>query len=318
VIDEIGLLQLFRDEMPGPSTDAWARARSAIAAARLEEEPAGPRRRRRPWPGRPRLLSIAGVAVAAAAVGGLLAVLFPTTSVTVTRAPSAASAQHLQETAYVVSRVGQALSEPAQRNAVPYARTVLHSDVILTPMPSGVRLQVRAGASPGWGASSMVSWSYRGADKISAFTATGQRVLDVGTTPAPGGGGVTVAVVYRGATWWRAATGPPPVPARCGGPNVIIGHGGWPTFIRHQLGCGGYMTAGRQRVDGVNAIKITGGEGLAVLWVDPATYLPVRVLLAIGDQRPQTDFRWLSTTPANLAQLRVPVPVGFRQVPPPL
>ncbi len=28
MIDDIGLLQLFRDEMPGPSTDAWARARS--------------------------------------------------------------------------------------------------------------------------------------------------------------------------------------------------------------------------------------------------------------------------------------------------
>lgn len=316
MIDEIGVLQLFRDEMPGPSTDAWTRARSAIAAARSEEEPASPRRSR--GPSRPRLLSMAGVAVAAAAVGGLLAVLFPTTPVTVSRAPSAASAQHLQETAYVVSRVGQALSGSAQRNAVPYARTVLQSDVILTPVPAGVRLQVRAGASPGWGASSLVSWSYRDTDRFSAFTATGQRILDVRTAPAPGGGGVTVAVVYRGATWWRAATGPPPMPARCGGPNVIIGHGGWPTFIRHQLGCGGYMTAGRQRVDGVNAIKITGGKGLAVLWVDPATYLPVRALLAIGDQRPQTDFRWLSITPASLAQLRVPVPVGFRRVPPPL
>jgi hypothetical protein len=315
VIDEIGLLQLFRDEMPGPSTDAWARARSAIAAARFE--PTGPRRRR--GPGRSRLLSLAGVAVAAAAVGGLLAVLFPTTSVTVSRAPSAAGAQHLQETAYVVSRVGQALSGPAQRNTVRYARTVLQSDVSFTPLPTGVRLQVRAGASSGWVASSMVSWSYQDTDRFSAFTATGQRVLDVRTASAPGGGGVTVAVVYRGATWWRAATGPPPaVLPRCGGPNVIIGHGGWPTFIRHELGCGGYITAGRQRVNGVDAIKIIGGQGLAVLWVDPATYLPVRALLAMGDQRPQTDFRWLSTTPANLAQLRVPVPVGFRQVPPPL
>jgi len=313
VIDDIGLLQLFRDEMPGPSTDAWARARSAIAAARSEEEPPCPRRH--PGRGRPRLFSIAGVAVAAAAVGALLAVLLPTSPVT--RAPSAASAQHLQETAYVVSRVGQALSGPAQRNAVQYARTVLPSGVI-TPVPSGLRLQAGPGASSRWGVSSVVSWTYRGTDRISAFTAAGQRILDERNTLAAGGGWMTVTVVYRDATWWRAATGPPPVPPRCGGPNVIVGHGGWPTFIQHELGCGGYITAGRQRVNGIDAIKITGDKGLAVLWVDPATYLPVRALLAIGDQRPQTDFRWLSTTPTSLAQLRVPVPVGFRQVPPPL
>ena len=314
MIDDIGLLQLFRDEMPGPSTDAWARARSAIAAARSEEEPPCPRRH--PGRGRPRLFSIAGVAVAAAAVGALLAVLLPTSPVT--RAPSAASAQHLQETAYVVSRVGQALSGPAQRNAVQYARTVLPSGVI-TPVPTGLRLQIRTGAGSGLAASSVVSWSHQGTDKFSAFTATGQRVVDVRNTPAAGGGGMTVAVIYSDATWWRAVTAPGPLGRpRCGGGNVIIGHGGWPTFIRHELGCGGYTTAGRQRVDGINAIKIAGGKGLAVLWVDPATYLPVRALLAIGNQRPQTDFRWLPITPASLAQLRVPVPAGFRQVPPPL
>ena len=317
MIDDIGLLQLFRDEMPGPSTDAWARARSAIAAARSEEEPTGPRRGRRP--GRPRLLSLAGVAVAAAAVGGLLAVLLPTSPVAVSRAPGAASSQQLQETAYVVSRVGQALSGPAQRSTVRYARTVLQSGIILTPVPTGLRLQVRTGAGSGLAASSVVSWSHQGTDKFSAFTATGQRVVDVRNTPAAGGGGMTVAVVYSDATWWRAVTAPGPLGRpRCGGGNVIIGHGGWPTFIRHELGCGGYTTAGRQRVDGINAIKIAGGKGLAVLWVDPATYLPVRALLAIGNQRPQTDFRWLPITPASLAQLRVPVPAGFRQVPPPL
>jgi hypothetical protein len=62
VPDEIGLLRTFRDEMPGPSTDAWARARAAVAVAQSEEHLAGqqPRRRagrrwfsitaREPWP----------------------------------------------------------------------------------------------------------------------------------------------------------------------------------------------------------------------------------------------------------------------------
>ncbi len=48
-------------------------------------------------------------------------------------------------------------------------------------------------------------------------------------------------------------------------------------------------------------------------WVDPATYLPIQ--MALPHQR--TEFRWLAPTPANLAQLKVTVPVGFKQVPPP-
>jgi hypothetical protein len=317
MIDEIELLRLFRDEMPGPSTDAWARARSAIAAARSEEEPPSPRRHPgRRHPGRPRLFSIAGVGVAAAAVGGLLAILFPISPVT--SPPGAASAQQHQETAYLVSRVGSALSASAQRNVVRYDRTVLQSGVMLTPVPAGLRLQARPGASSGQGVTSVVSWSSQGTDRVSVVAASGQQILDQRQTLAAGGGVMTVTVAYSDATWWRAATGPPPVPLRCGGPTVVIDHGGWPTLIRHELSCGRYIAAGRQRVDGVNAIKIIGSKGIAVLWVDPATYLPVRALLAIGDQRPQTDFRWLSTTPTSLAQLRVPVPAGFRQVPPPL
>jgi hypothetical protein len=68
-------------------------------------------------------------------------------------------------------------------------------------------------------------------------------------------------------------------------------------------------------VDGIDAIKITGqaGRPTLVLLVDPATYLPIQ--LDIGPLR--ISFRWLPATPANLAQLKVSVPPGFRQVPPP-
>jgi hypothetical protein len=53
--------------------------------------------------------------------------------------------------------------------------------------------------------------------------------------------------------------------------------------------------------------------GHLTLWVNPATYLPVR--LKLGGL--QTDFQWLSPTPAGLALLNMPVPAGFHQVPPP-
>lgn len=70
------------------------------------------------------------------------------------------------------------------------------------------------------------------------------------------------------------------------------------------------------RADGrrVDAIEMTGESGHITVWVDPAAYLPVRLDLG---QIIQTNFQWLPPTPANLALVNVPVPAGFRQVPPP-
>jgi hypothetical protein len=314
VTDEIEVLRLFRDEMPGPSTDAWARARLAIAAARSEEEPAGRRRSRGPR-GR-RLLSLGVVVAVAAAVGGLLAVLLPTSPVAM--APGGAGARQARETAYVVSRVRQALSWSAQHNLVGYARTVYPHGAVLRLGASSMSIQA-AGASSSRTVGSVAEWWYQGTGKTSAFTAAGQRVLEVANI-AGRGEATVVAVNYRDATWWRATIqatpSAAPVPRRCGGPGVDIGAGGWPVFIRYELSCGGYTADGRQRIDGISAIKITQREGLVALWVNPATYLPVRVVTN-GLQRIQADFRWLSPTPAYLARLRVPIPPGFRQVRPP-
>jgi hypothetical protein len=88
---------------------------------------------------------------------------------------------------------------------------------------------------------------------------------------------------------------------------------GWPAFIRSQLACGAYAVSGRQVVDGISTIKITGASGQFTFWVDPATYLPVQ--MAMGQKR--TEFRWLAPTPANLAKLKVTVPAGFKHVPAP-
>jgi hypothetical protein len=347
VLDEIEVLQLFRDEMPGPSTDAWARARSAVAAARLEEEPAqrrsspgvagrrpgaglaGPQRGRgrgrwqrgwgpggseRGW-GLGRWEVLLPVAAVAAVVAALVAVALPASPVTGT--PGAGGVQQARETAYVVSRVGQALSVPVQRNLVGYARTKLPPGGVIVPGPANVQITLRAGVPPAQSAGSVVSWSYRGTSKISVFTPVGQRVMAEWTATARGARQVSVTVNYRLRNWWSSApraTAAPPGTLSCGGRDVLIGPGDWAAFIRTELGCGGFVTDGRQRVDGVDAIKMTGGQRLSVLWVDPVTYLPVRALLALAQGRPQTDFRWLSPTPARLAGLKVTVPIGFRQV----
>jgi len=222
--------------------------------------------------------------------------------------------QQFKTTAYV-TRIEHALALSGQDNVLGYTRTELPPGSIAEPVANGVQMRPGPGASSPWSVGSLVTWSYQGTREVSAFTATGQRVFDTRTTSAGGRGKATVAVIYRDATWWRATyRAVQPVPS-CG-PGIAIGPGGWPAFIRHALGCGEYTQDGRQLVDGIDAIKLT-GKGLGALWVNPATYLPVRALFTFGPAQSQTDFRWLSPTPANLAHLSAPVPAGFRQVPPP-
>jgi hypothetical protein len=72
-MDEIDLLKGFRDDMPDPSTDAWLRARAAIAAARAES---GKTRRRRlafPWFRPLYAFTLAVVAIISAVAGAFLA-----------------------------------------------------------------------------------------------------------------------------------------------------------------------------------------------------------------------------------------------------
>ena len=87
-----------------------------------------------------------------------------------------------------------------------------------------------------------------------------------------------------------------------------------PSFIHAVLACGGLSVAGRMRVNGAAAIKLTGTQRLAklpiTLYVGPATYLPIRIVL--GGLR--QNYRWLAPTAANLALLKVRIPHRFRRV----
>ena len=85
--------------------------------------------------------------------------------------------------------------------------------------------------------------------------------------------------------------------------------------------------AGHQRVDGIDAIKVTGSanSGIALwassaggitLWLDPHTYLPVQLAgsEASTGSKPAAvviRFYWLPPTQANLAQLTGTIPPGF-------
>jgi hypothetical protein len=125
-----------------------------------------------------------------------------------------------------------------------------------------------------------------------------------------------------------------------GGPAVVGVN--WKSFIEQMLACGAASETGHVRVDGVETTKITGrpvtvklgpAEGRAVrenwvtvrwaLYVNPATYLPVRIAGSTktygGAARATissavTNVQWLRPTKANIAKTMVTVPPGFEQV----
>jgi hypothetical protein len=115
----------------------------------------------------------------------------------------------------------------------------------------------------------------------------------------------------------------------------------WSAFINATLACGAASVTGHVVINGVETTEITGkpitvrlSPGYAktvhekwatarwTLYVDPTTYLPVRMDGSTesfggsaGDQTSSavTNVRWLPATPANKAQALVTIPPGFRQ-----
>lgn len=256
-----------------------------------------------------------------AVIAGAAAVLMAGT-LTVAGATGAfsrpAGGRQVQTTAYVISRVEHALSAPGMTNVIAYTDTVYPAGITLQAMPGGLN----ASGGPGGGSTqrgeSELLWASLHTTKLSAFTATGQRVFDERIT-IRNGSLVTTVVNYTSHTWWTTQSGRPaarPGSASCmpgGGIRLNGGRNAWPDFISAQLACGAYTVAGRQAVGGVDALKITASSGNLTLWVNPTTYLPMQ--LEAGGL--QTDFQWLSPTPAGLAMLNMPVPAGFHRVPPP-
>jgi hypothetical protein len=346
VADEMELLRRFIDEIPGPSTDAWARARAAIAAVRSGEEPA----RFADGTGRRRVLAVAvddssevsqppalkahrqprkhrRTARALAAAGAVAALAAAAlTAADVTGAFGSGSSQQIQTAAYI-TRVKHALATQAREGLVSYSRSVFPPGTVIEPVGvNGWETIEPAAGTPSprspFTADVMVMWQYQDSAVDVASTATGQPVFAEQST-ATARRETESEVSYRDATWWRAtqalnlgAQVPAPPCSQQGDPDP----GSWPAYIRQELSCGRYHQDGRQRVDGIDAVKLTGDRGRLVIWIDAATYLPVRETDSMGPPGVgpvQIDFRWFPVTAASLAHLKVRVPAGFRQVQPP-
>jgi hypothetical protein len=265
-----------------------------------------------PRPGRRRLTARAAVAA------GAVAVLIAVAVAGAAGAFSTRNGQQIQTDAFV-ARVRHALAAQAGGGLVGYARTVQAPGTVVEPELGNWKTWPGGGRSPGPGlaAAEMITWTYQNESTMTAVDAAGQPVATEENT-AGRHGITTVAVDYRDRTWWRATQAPlrpgpgarAPAKRSCLPPGVLPGSGTWRSVIRQELSCGAYTEGGRQRVDGIDAIKLTGSNGV-VLWIDPSTYLPVRQAFPGAGV---THFRWYRATPASLAKLKLTLPAGFRRV----
>ena len=183
-------------------------------------------------------------------------------------------------------------------------------------------------------------WSYGDLWRSVTYSPDGHVLYDAGSTAAS----VYTVVNYQARTWARQPRLVSPatlVPGRRGcepvvasvpllfqpGPPVFGPPASWrpatvASSLRAAISCGALVAAGRQRVDGIEAIELTSRPDSMIsetIWVSPGTYLPVRVAVRSRPGnlalRETADVTWLRPTAQNRSRLTVPIPSGFRQVP---
>jgi hypothetical protein len=272
------------------------------------------------------VLATAAVLVAAAVTGAV---------------PRGGSAIPARPAAYVVSRTERALAVAQRENLIEEIHTVGHhyglglAQVKTFHFNGGTGRVIR---QAGLTAAQEMIWSYRGQLRERGLDAAGRPVFDASSTTARSPAGPKsvlmkvsgVGVDYRAQTWWRSAVRlnlpASATPSACKNaylPPPVGSTVDWPAEIRAALSCGHYRIAGHQQIGTARAIKLVSvkpnGPYSETLWVNPATYLPMRLAWHWLDHRgegPGTltgDFRWLRPTAANLAVLRVTVPPGFQR-----
>ena len=310
--------ELLRDSMQRFTAGVRAPAGLAYRASKL--------RRRRRWMFRGTLAGLAAVTAAAAAAVALIAastVVQPGSSLAQARAA-----------ALVVSRVKTALASEH--------RVFVGSTMSTGDQPS---VTVAYGAHNRFEEFTGMQCGHVNASGDCTHQGASERYLAAGTALVNGklaGAYVTyydhkysLSPVYNvpASACGRAAMG-------MGGPPVPTAH--WSSFIKATLDCGAAKVTGHVWVNGQESIQITGkpitvrlsrGEANAVhehyaralwtLYVNPSTYLPIRmvgVTETFGGSGGHTRFesvtnvRWLPPTSDNVAQALVTIPPGYHQV----
>jgi hypothetical protein len=251
---------------------------------------------------------------AVAAAGTALAIAAGT-AVGIAAATASPAAIPAQTTAYVASHVSSAL---ATTNRIMFTTTVTSFGP-----PANTRLVTDV-------------WDYGTRIRQIDESGSGQPMWESWVQTGHGKP-TSIWVDYQQRSWERfaiAPSGPAPRLSLCRGPGALLTApnatpADWKLVIVSGLRCGLFHVAGHQRVDGIDAIKLTGsadsgivlwassGGGITV-WLDPRTYLPVQLAGTEATAGPKPaavviHFRWLRPTHANLAQLTGTIPPGFHR-----
>jgi len=87
--------------------------------------------------------------------------------------------------------------------------------------------------------------------------------------------------------------------------------------LRETIATGDFTAARKTELNGKTVLELTshykdaGKESEQTVWVDPATYLPVRTLSDGAGVKIQVDYGFLPPTPASMAELKATIPPGF-------
>jgi hypothetical protein len=256
----------------------------------------------------------------AAALGATATIGVAAGAVALTAQNHHASSVTVKTAAYVISRSQQALAKAAANDPVITLRS--------PDWGQGVGWSMNPADALRWQQTDM--WFHDNQFRTEGLTSKGQPVYGFGTDQR-----TEMNVDYPAKAWWQASAAGSSRAAlskHLSCDNVrYFGVDGSPEQyapdIREALSCGLYTTDGTERVNGIEAIKLIpvkpeNNAPTAILWLDPATYLPVKIAVETvsgGTMAPDhTEYiRWLPPTPANLADLTPPVPAGFTQIPPP-
>jgi len=279
----------------------------------------------------------AGMFAAVARPGAVPAVAGPAR-----QAPAGATTQTpaTLTAAYVSSHTQQALAAAERANLIQELHTVGQNyplgltQVLSFRLDGGGTGHVVEQAGPT--ASQENVWAYRGQLREQGLDAAGKPLFDASstTTQTPAGPRAVMnvsgtGVDYPSRTWWHSALQLSLPAARQNAcqdaflPAPVGTTMDWAAQIRTALSCGHFQLAGHEQIGTADAVKLvsvkTNGPYTVTLWVDPSTYLPVRLIWNWLDPRAQGpgtltgDFQWVKPTPDSLGTLRVPVPSGFTQ-----
>lgn len=218
-------------------------------------------------------------------------------------------------------------AHPASQAHTPLAHTPREQSAVLTVAYVSSRASAALSRSSGL----IVRTTVKGSVSWQDLATGAARYQQLGPGGKPGSDDITsfhgrtehrVFIDYTTRTWWQLTSKVPAVPAKPAPPGALP--------VAGNSASGQVTILGRRTLNGRDTILVRYGPPRGFkpsatqqwpterVWLDAASYLPLRITITGAGTAQEQNLTWLTATPANLAILRVTPPAGFKQVPPPL